>query len=112
MTINKQLISHMSVYSMYETQLFCQYNVHKKNENHMKQSRPVCISIVSEYLIIHDTEGETRSVYACIFNQAHTCKTLGVVTIPKSLLARMRRCIRVIIPCFADRLTVTRTVKC
>ena len=24
-------------------------------------------------------------------NQAHTCKTLGVVTIPKSLLARMRR---------------------
>ena len=30
-------------------------------------------------------------------NQAHTCKTLGIVTIPKSLLARMRRCIRVII---------------
>ena len=26
-----------------------------------------------------------------LWNQAHTCKTLGVVTIPKSLLARMRR---------------------
>ena len=30
-------------------------------------------------------------------NQAHTCKTLGVVTKPSRLLARMRRCIRVIL---------------
>ena len=30
-------------------------------------------------------------VHKYIINQADTCKTLGVVTIPKSLLARMRR---------------------
>ena len=39
----------------------------------------------TRYTIIDSTFSE---------NQAHTCKTLGVVTIPKSLLARMRRCIR------------------
>ena len=54
----------------------------------------------SNYLHMHAPIHSRRSTLVNavpIQNQAHTCKTLGIVTIPKSLLARMRRCIRVII---------------
>ena len=49
-------------------------------------------NLISETL----REVALESVHPSLTNQAHTCKTLGVVTIPKSFLARMRRYIRVI----------------
>ena len=53
---------------------------------------------LSTFRVGSGRRGWTTSLLDLRLNQAHTCKTLGVVTKPMSiLLARTRRCIRVIL---------------